>query len=96
MSKHTQGPWDFVVADNAERPSVFVVDGNGDPIARMTRGITGQAQADAVLIAAAPDLFMACHAALAYLADPPSKYKEIRDEATRIIRDAIRKAVSED
>lgn len=46
----------------------------------------------APLLAAAPDLFRGCQAAMAYLATPRSKFKSNRDEAERIIRDALEKA----
>jgi hypothetical protein len=50
------------------------------------------ALANARLIAAAPDLLRGCQAAIAYLADPPSKFEVNRDEAVRIILCAIAKA----
>ncbi len=42
--------------------------------------------------AAVPDLMRGCQAAIAYLADPPSKFPENRAEAVRIINDALDKA----
>lgn len=38
------------------------------------------------------DLLRGCQAALAYLGDPPSAFRENRLEAIRIIREAVRKA----
>lgn len=91
----TPGPWritdDFIAVYDKDARCIASLDSEASPGIGLAESL-----ANARLIAAAPDLFMACHAALAYLADPPSKYKENRDEATRIIRDAIRKAVSED
>ena len=46
----------------------------------------------AELIHALPDLVDGCYAALAYLADPRSKFKANRDAATETIRGALRKA----
>jgi len=40
---------------------------------------------------AAPELLQGCNAALAYLADPASKFSENRQEAAKIIRAAIAK-----
>ena len=44
------------------------------------------------LHAAAPELLRGCNAALAYLADPASKFEENRRTAREIISDAIAKA----
>ena len=49
-------------------------------------------KAIANLFAAAPDLYEACIAALAYLAPPASKFKENREVAADMIRKAIAKA----
>ena len=51
--------------------------------------------ANAQLIAAAPDLLKGCQAAMAYLADPRSKFKVNRDVAADFIRAAIAKALGE-
>jgi hypothetical protein len=51
-----------------------------------------EVQANARLIAAAPDLLRGCQAAAAYLIDPASEHKINRGEAARIILAAIAKA----
>jgi len=56
MSKHTEGPWDYVSAEHTAGWGVCVGDGN-DLILRMVgRKPKAEKQANARLIAAAPDL----------------------------------------
>lgn len=54
--------------------------------------VTEEEKANARLIAAAPELLTGCYAALAYLADPPSAYRDNREAAVEILRAAIAKA----
>jgi hypothetical protein len=44
------------------------------------------------VMSAAPQLLRGCQAAIAYLADPPSIFRENREEAIRIIKEAIHEA----
>lgn len=46
-------------------------------------------EANARLLAAAPDLYRACQAAAAYLSDPASPFESNRKEADRIIMAAL-------
>ncbi len=92
VSKHTPGPWriwDNPMAWNvviwAGEKQVGIATGNIE-VSRE------QAIANAHLMAAAPDLLGACMAAMAYLVDPPSGFKENREAAADIIRNAIKKA----
>lgn len=50
---------------------------------------------NARLIAAAPKLLRGCQSALAYLVDPASRFPENREEAARIIRDAVCEATGQ-
>ena len=51
-----------------------------------------ESQAIADLVGATPDLLNGCLAALAYLADPPSKFESNRKDAIKIIEAAVAKA----
>ncbi|GEM_PF-2342965 len=96
-SAHTEGPWTIINRDAAEpriggwlRPNEF---GLVATVANETDG-TAERQANARLIAAAPDLLEACEAALWDLTfDAPEAWE---DEATRILRRAIDGAKGEE
>lgn len=47
------------------------------------------------LMATAPKLLRGCQAALAYLADPPSKFTENRQAAIEIIEEAVKEATKQ-
>lgn len=96
-SAHTEGPWAIIDPHAAEpriggwlRPNEF---GLVATVANETDG-AAERQANARLIAAAPDLLEACEAALWELTfDAPDAWE---DEATRILRRAIEKAKGEE
>lgn len=94
MTAHTPGPWTVEHAWNG----VSTIKGaHGKPILAVSKyhvagdGIN-HVEANARLIAAAPDLLRGCEAALAYLADPASRFTNNRQAATDIIRAALAKA----
>ncbi len=95
MSKHTKGPWainEFLV---------YAENGNGCTLATInstSKGISDEeAQANARLIAAAPELLEACQSSLQWIldvlqAEPPETYSDdILDE----LNAAIDKATGE-
>jgi hypothetical protein len=94
MAKHTPGPWGVldhaILSEKVNAYGNFWVAGFGRGDAQLTE----EDHANARLIAAAPELLDGCNAALAYLADPPSEFKENRKAAVAIIRAAIAKATS--
>ena len=55
MGKHTPGPWDYVIADNAPLPHIKIVDSDGETLAVIER-LGPRAEADALVLRAAPDL----------------------------------------
>jgi hypothetical protein len=96
--EHTPGPWGIPEPDEditylavtykgkADTQVIAIVNGPGS-------GATRDSMiANARLIAAAPELLRGCNAALAYLADPASKFTNNRTSAAEIIRAAIAKA----
>ena len=96
---HTPGSWRY----DKERCGIFAGEskededglevGNEVRIVDLYGAMGGEdTDADARLIASAPDLLGGCQAALAYLADPASVFPENREAATQIIRAAIDKA----
>jgi hypothetical protein len=80
---HTPGPWTFVESTDARIPD-RITGPNDAPVAR---GSIGTNRADAVLIAAAPDLLNALVAVLPYI-NAPIGY-------TEQARAAISKAMGE-
>lgn len=96
-TQHTPGPWMMTTENRGAIPQHFrpfvVTDETGSQvIARLPDGRGPTEIGNAALIAAAPALLRGCQAALAYLADPPSEFPENRQEAARIIRDALHAA----
>ena len=59
---HTPGPWDFVIANNTERPCIKIVDREGEEVGVVFYG-TGrdqaEAEANALTMTSAPDLLAA-------------------------------------
>ena len=103
MTEHTPGPWRTVQEADYEPPemSVCMIVENAVPDRDETAihiafafGCTEQAQADARLIAAAPELLAACETAIHALRLSESCQDEIND-ATDLIRAAIAKARGE-
>jgi len=91
---HTRGPWQAMPRNRTNRqkePTFDVMTAGGNP-ENWEMVCDRATEANARLIAASPDLLRACNAALAYLADPPSKFSDNRQEAANIIRNAIAKA----
>ena len=90
MTKHTPGPWVIRTAATY-RSQVEAIDhkGRADVVARITtpRNGAGASDANARLIAAAPDLLAALDAALAYLVMAGTDHAEPT-------RDAIRAAIA--
>jgi hypothetical protein len=90
--QHSPAPWSYdsdVICDaNGHDVCVlYTPDVCGDPT--VDRPAWRQAHANGRLIAAAPTLLRACRAAIAYW---DSKFAENREEALRIIGDAIANA----
>jgi len=86
--KHTPGPWR---AERSEHwPNEFVITGSNEhggsvlPILGRTHNWPNNAEANARLIAAAPDLLWACHVALAAMGN---------SDAGKVVRAAIAKAI---
>lgn len=82
-------------------PDHGIVDEQGVLVAMVTTDEDSpqepeQVLANAKLIAAAPELLRGCQAAAAYLIDPASKHASNRQEAAKIILDAIAKAEGRD
>ena len=71
---HTPGPWTFVESDDARIPD-RITGPNDAPVAR---GSIGTNRADAVLIAAAPDLLNALVAVLPYINAPVGYTEQAR------------------
>jgi hypothetical protein len=98
MSEHTPGPW-FSAGPfgPVEEIGDFSVDSQrGDHIAQIPRGIEmsfAERQANAHLIAAAPDLLQACKAAyLLFSEDESRNASKTIAHLPRILADAIKKA----
>lgn len=87
-AEHTPGPWRY----ESSTKTIRAVPQNYWLASMDSWDGAISNEANAALIAAAPDLLRACLAASAYLTDPPSKFPENRAEAARIIEAAIRKA----
>ena len=101
MSKHTPGPWDRIIADGytVRHPQIYSDKG---PVANATwlgDGRIDELNANARLIAAAPDMFEALQDALGdleYLKNAPeSAYARPDDETIKAVRAAIAKAGGE-
>lgn len=102
MSKHTPGPWRFIANHPGCIPAFDIRDAEGMMVAYLGHTRTpGQAEANARLIAAAPDLLAACErlsfAALrreSTMGDPCNLIAAIEElrEAAQQARDAITKA----
>lgn len=104
-TQHTPGPW-HVVNGIEVHDKAAEYDSSGTRIGETPNRIClveypysypdyrhgATKEANAHLIAAAPDLLTGCEAALAYLADPPSVFPENRAAAVEIIRAALNKA----
>jgi len=71
---HTPGPWTFVESTDARIPD-RITGPNDAPVAR---GSIGTNRADAVLIAAAPDLLNALVAVLPYINAPVGYTEQAR------------------
>lgn len=93
-SEHTPGPWRIGYGGmEGDDFAIIISPHSSHAICNLEPAF--YSLANAKLIAAAPDLLNGCLAALTYLADPPSKFKDNREEATKIIRAAIAKAKGE-
>lgn len=91
MSNHTPGPWEFAHhGTTPQNTSVEVQTENGLPVAVMS--YCGSAEANARLIAAAPDLFGACKLCVARLEEYGDAESGI---ALELARTAIAKATNE-
>lgn len=86
---HTPGPW-VVVKPNADNPSRAMV-GSAKGANIYNAPLTDETEANAHLIAAAPDMFAACEKALIALA-PNDGYSGPGAEACKVLRAAIAKA----
>ena len=98
MNKHTAGPWNRIIADGhtVRHPQIYSDTG---PVANATwlgDGRVDELNANARLIAAAPDMFEALQDALSDLEflknAPDSAYARPDDETIKAVRAAIAKA----
>jgi hypothetical protein len=90
-TQHTPGPW-YVEIDHATGIPDFIrahMDGEMFDVARIDCSETGNAKADARLIAASPALLDLCRRALRALDE--DSYPQLRDD----LREAIDKAEAE-
>lgn len=87
MSDPTPGDW--FVYQKSGYTRLFVGSDTHDICEMNHAGDEAREDANAALIAAAPELLRGCQAAIAYLADPRSKFKSNRDDARDIIMAAI-------
>lgn len=97
MSKHTPGPW-RVARTTVVGRSIIVSDGiEPTDVAETWDTRHEYAEANAILIAAAPDLLAACEAAEAelreYHADAPESEQRLVAPVLGLLRAAIVKAV---
>ena len=100
MTQHTPGPWKVrewaEVRPTKKQYGLCIYTDKPDLESKMLALVKEKdgedSEANARLIAAAPELLSGCMAALAYLADPPSEYRENRSAAVETIRAAIAKA----
>jgi len=89
--KHTPGPWNNVTYNNESHPTI--IGPNGDECIALIDGNEDN-EANARLIAAAPDLYFACRAALLTLEDDDNYYKY--KDVVNTLRQAIAKATKGD
>lgn len=95
---HTPGPWHVnhnisVHIDSEDGRFVAAVSADEDGNKPEDGYIPyAEGEANAALIAAAPDLLAACMAASAYLTPPASRFPENRKAAAEMIEAAIHKA----
>ena len=97
MIKHTQGPWSIEL-DHASNTSEFIrarIDGEMHDIASLLCDETGNASANARLIAAAPAMLDALHEALAMLNDPDADTADAWRVQSRI-ESVIAKAIGQE
>lgn len=90
MSKHTPGPWQVIdLSLDQEEGQLKVHDGEVC-LAVLGRGpfVDNEARANALLMAAGPDMLAALEQAQAIFCDPDTKYAH----SAEMIRAAIRKA----
>lgn len=98
MSRHTPGPWSLRESYDRGEPSGYVVSGEYENTADVILGSFGdkETEANAYLIAAAPEMYealRAVHAAAAGFCDgicpPPDSWEGFME----IVRDETRKAL---
>ena len=85
MSKHTPGPWEAKIHSDPQ----WGIMKKGEDFHYIAITSQGNDEANALLIAAVPDLLRGCMAALAYWDSP---FPENQETAKEIIRAAIAKA----
>ena len=98
-AKHTPGPWEVLVKERVGAPTVYIVrDRNADELIRLSDKYFSNADANARLIAAAPELLETCKAARQLWNDFLTKKESFADYASRaqqvqsMLADAIAKA----
>jgi hypothetical protein len=89
--KHTDGPWIWAW-QRTPQAKVYSVIGAGEVIARVHEGSIKRAEANARLIASAPDLLAALILALPYVEDASDSASPADQE---IIRAAVARATGE-
>ena len=96
--KHTPGPWEVRIAGKDPRPCVFGHDGLPTALAAGVAVARCEREADARLIAAAPDLLAGAERALEILrsiTDLPSDLAPFRETAAKMLNEAIARATGE-
>ncbi len=107
MAKHTPGPWvfdgsgihkeavtmvEFGLEIHVQRiAAIYVADDFEFTSSEAEERFQAEAEANAHLIAAAPDLLAACESVIARISDP-SVDREKDDESLRLLRAAIARA----
>lgn len=91
-AKHTPGPWSTASDPCHFDSQTTVVAANGARVAEVTGSAFDEAEANARLIAAAPDLLEACKA---FVAHYPMGTNPFLDDAFRAARAAIARATGE-
>jgi hypothetical protein len=100
-AKHTPGPWRIVrtsdYTSDPEDTDIQSIEGaNGDSVYFTDSGYYRPREADARLIAAAPDLLEALRGVLDHFDPYATPGYEENEQAYEAARDAIRKATGED
>lgn len=92
-TRYTTEPWKVIQPD-ASRPSRAIVSGHSG-VDIYNAPLTNETQANARLIAAAPDLLAACEFVAKYAAMREGKGDPLPEQLTRAVQAAITKATAD-